>query len=500
MSEVDIAEDLPNGDDSAFADDPQHDGSGDASSSVVQTVDTDNSTISSEHVYVATSQGLLTATEHYQETNGLKTTHIVIHDQTLTVDSNGLKTPTTPLPPPTPATPLSREKGLKYQWDDSVHMTILPVRCKHTNGELHKAKFGSGGRGRCIRAFNNEWFTPNEFEAKSGRASSKDWKRSIRYGGRTLQCLIEDGILQPHATSCTCAACCDDESVTGPIRLFVPYKRRKKDSESDTSSPTRMPVDSIAIPVPKKARMNSTKSPGPTGTPVSMANAISLGNHVPVSINKDHVGMMVSIANSINANAQGQQPLKMTGADGETVQIFTTDAAGNIITGVDAMVMTPIPVTPKASHASVMTVPDVSEQRQWWQLEELVNGLLNQAQQIKALIEQAKQQSQMSRDHAIHQLKMQMDKEKQDALTAARIDAQMSLQRAVMEEMAQKDIAVQQALATARQEMNEKMDSVTVVPCDKVSYNDSWTHQGSQNNVESILVTDVEDDSDKEKE
>lgn len=86
------------------------------------------------------------------------------------------------------------------------------------------------------------------------------------------------------------------------------------------------------------------------------------------------------------------------------------------------------------------------------------------------------------------------------ALTAARIDAQMSLQRAVMEEMAQKDIAVQQALATARQEMNEKMDSVTVVPCDKVSYNDSWTHQGSQNNVESILVTDVEDDSDKEKE
>lgn len=77
----------------------------------------------------------------------------------------------------------------------------------------------SGGRGRCIRAFNNEWFTPNEFEAKSGRASSKDWKRSIRYGGRTLQCLIEDGILQPHATSCTCAACCDDESVV--VHFFL---------------------------------------------------------------------------------------------------------------------------------------------------------------------------------------------------------------------------------------------------------------------------------------
>lgn len=69
-----------------------------------------------------------------------------------------------------------------------------------------------GGRGRCIKSLDS-WYTPNEFEAHSGRASSKDWKRSIRYGGRTLQCLIDDNILQPHATSCTCAACCDDEAV-----------------------------------------------------------------------------------------------------------------------------------------------------------------------------------------------------------------------------------------------------------------------------------------------
>jgi hypothetical protein len=70
----------------------------------------------------------------------------------------------------------------------------------------------AGGRGRCIR-MRDVWYTPNEFEAIGGRSSSKDWKRSIHYAGRTLQCLIEDNILQPHATSCTCAACCDDESV-----------------------------------------------------------------------------------------------------------------------------------------------------------------------------------------------------------------------------------------------------------------------------------------------
>ena len=77
-----------------------------------------------------------------------------------------------------------------------------------------------GGRGRCIRV-GEKWYTPSEFEAVCGRASSKDWKRSIRFGGRTLHCLIEDGILQPHATSCTCAACCDDETVVRCQYIYI---------------------------------------------------------------------------------------------------------------------------------------------------------------------------------------------------------------------------------------------------------------------------------------
>lgn len=143
MSEVDITEELPNGDDSAFTEEQQQDDEETPASD-----HPDVHSISAEHVYVATSQGILSAeqfAENVNSQNQFKTTHIVIHDQTLSVDS-GLKndTPSTPLPPPTPATPLSREKGLKYQWDDSVHEPILPVRCKNTNGELHKAKFGSG--------------------------------------------------------------------------------------------------------------------------------------------------------------------------------------------------------------------------------------------------------------------------------------------------------------------------------------------------------------------
>ncbi|KAK6629461.1 hypothetical protein RUM43_003278 [Polyplax serrata] len=113
------------------------------------------------------------------------------------------------------------------EWVDAAHLPVLSVRCKNTNAELHKKKFGSGGRGRCIKLDNN-WYTPNEFEAFCGRASSKDWKRSIRFGGRSLQALIDNGLLVPHAIACTCAACCDDDSATGPVRLFTPYKRRRK--------------------------------------------------------------------------------------------------------------------------------------------------------------------------------------------------------------------------------------------------------------------------------
>lgn len=77
-------------------------------------------------------------------------------------------------------------------WSDAANAVVLPVRCKNTSAELHKSRFGSGGRGRCIK-LGNSWYTPSEFEALCGRASSKDWKRSIRFGGRSLQTLIDEG-------------------------------------------------------------------------------------------------------------------------------------------------------------------------------------------------------------------------------------------------------------------------------------------------------------------
>ncbi|XP_046735614.1 deformed epidermal autoregulatory factor 1 [Diprion similis] len=156
----------------------------------------------------------------------LKATHIVIQNSTDENDSDQIHVTTANSQP-------------ICSWSESANMAVLPVRCKNTNAELHKSRFGSGGRGRCIK-LGDTWYTPSEFEALCGRASSKDWKRSIRFGGRSLQTLIDEQILKPHATSCTCAACCDDDSATGPVRLFTPYKRRRRAREtSDGETPIR---------------------------------------------------------------------------------------------------------------------------------------------------------------------------------------------------------------------------------------------------------------------
>ncbi|ESO84869.1 hypothetical protein LOTGIDRAFT_168359 [Lottia gigantea] len=469
MTEVDIAEDIPNGDDSAFVDDHQqpdgeHDDVNSQGGEIVQAVTSEE--LTPDQVYVATSQGLISA-ESLREA-GIKTTHIVIHDNTLTVDTGAQNPPTTPLPPPTPATPLSKERGFKYQWDESVHQMFLPVRCKNLNGELHKDKFGSGGRGKCIK-YDNKWYTPNEFETLAGRASSKDWKRSIRYGGRTLQCVLEDGLLMAHATSCTCASCCDDETVTGPVRLFVPYKRRKKESESGPLSPT-----------PKKVRIGSIKS-----------------NTSPLT--KDVIVSMCNGGTSVTRPVS--QQMQMSAQDDNTVKIVTADGTGNFVTG-DTVVMTPISLAP-APKAQVVTM-DVTEQKNWWQLEEIANNLLLQVQQLKAMIDQVRQHSLLSKESQLQQLRMQMEKEKQEAIKALngqRIEAQMNLSRVVMEERAQRDIAVQQALAQARAELHQdnKVGSVTVVADDKVTYNVTWSNNSSTATIDKIMEGE-ESDSDKEKE
>lgn len=150
-----------------------------------------------------------------------KATHIVFHHQT-TSSGDGASAEVNVIAESPPGGDHQQANGSSTdgnagaagqgaQWTEVLNLDVLPVRCKTTTAELHKSRLGSGGRGRCIK-YKDGWCTPSEFEMVCGRGSSKDWKRSIRYGGRSLQTLIDEGVLTPHATSCTCSACCDDDS------------------------------------------------------------------------------------------------------------------------------------------------------------------------------------------------------------------------------------------------------------------------------------------------
>uniref|UniRef100_A0A3Q3JXH6 Deformed epidermal autoregulatory factor 1 homolog n=1 Tax=Monopterus albus TaxID=43700 RepID=A0A3Q3JXH6_MONAL len=347
------AESLPNSDeaDTAFAD--------------VTAVTVGDVQAAEDNVFTTTvatsgslSEHMLSGRTTLQLSEGLSTqkaTLIVVHTDGSIVEATGLKSAATiapgPQTPPTPLTPpQDKDSCSKYNWDPSVYNNELPVRCRNTSGVLFKNRLGSGGKGRCIK-HNQQWFTPTEFEGLAGRASSKDWKRSIRYAGRPLLCLIQERILNPHAASCTCAACCDDLSLlcpvsplclfqTGPVRLFVPYKRRKKDPEPSVVSPKKELAATKSI----------TLTPGTTFT-VSPAGQFTTSG----TLTFDRAPTNDSTA-------------------AETFFFLS------VLTALPALAVTPQPVQAKMA----------GQKNAWLYLEEMANTLLSNVQQLKVLIEQAK--------------------------------------------------------------------------------------------------------------
>nr|XP_033784415.1 deformed epidermal autoregulatory factor 1 homolog isoform X1 [Geotrypetes seraphini] len=317
--------------------------------------------------------------------NTEKATLIVVHTDGSIVETRGLKVPSTTMTPgsQTTSTPLSpgpEKEGTKYNWDQTVYENELPVRCRNVSGILYKNRLGSGGRGRCVRHTEN-WYTPTEFEAMAGRASSKDWKRSIRYAGRPLQCLIQDGILNPHAASCTCAACCDDMTLSGPVRLFVPYKRRKKENEIP------------ATPVKKESPKNITLLPASAATfTVTPSGQITTSD----ALTFDRASTAEATAIISESPAQ--------------TDVFT---GATVLTSLPALAVAPSTPTKAVSPTAVSGL-EVTEQRSWLYLEEMVNSLINTAQQLKTLIDQAKQASLSYREAAVTQAKIQADVERKE--------------------------------------------------------------------------------------
>ena len=91
-------------------------------------------------------------------------------------------------------------------WKEDIHGQHLQVTCADNEANFYRERFARGSIGRCV-LFRGRWITPNEFQAISGRQSSKDWKRSIRLNGRCLKEYISDGLFREHPKTCTCGIC-----------------------------------------------------------------------------------------------------------------------------------------------------------------------------------------------------------------------------------------------------------------------------------------------------
>ncbi|XP_073514765.1 deformed epidermal autoregulatory factor 1 homolog isoform X2 [Phyllobates terribilis] len=293
-----------------------------------------------------------------------KATLIVVHTDGSIMDAQHIKVPTASMTPdesPSSPSPGSDKDGTRYSWDPSAYDNEVPVRCRNISGILYKNRLGSGGRGRCVK-HSDGWYTPTEFEAIAGRASSKDWKRSIRYAGRPLQCLIQDGLLTPHAASCTCAACCDDLSLSGPVRLFIPYKRRKKEGEMSVGSGKKDQSKNISL-LPATAETTFTVS---SSGQITATDALTFEREV---------------------TAEATTILTDSPPQGDDY------SGAAVLSSLPALALAPSTPTKEASSSVVNGLEVSEQQRPWLYLEEMVNSLISTAQQLKAYVEQGKNEA-----------------------------------------------------------------------------------------------------------
>ncbi|XP_032133848.1 sp110 nuclear body protein isoform X4 [Sapajus apella] len=97
---------------------------------------------------------------------------------------------------------LPREKPKSDTVD--FHWSELSVTCGEAKGILYKEKMKHGSSTKCIQNEKGAWLTPKEFEIEGKGRDTKNWKRSICYGGKPLLELLK------WKKSDECEVCCKD--------------------------------------------------------------------------------------------------------------------------------------------------------------------------------------------------------------------------------------------------------------------------------------------------
>lgn len=121
-------------------------------------------------------------------------------------------------------------------WKEDELGNHLLVTCAENEAKFYKDRFARGSIGRCVW-FKGHWITPNEFQAVSGRQSSKDWKRSIRMNGRCLKEYICEGLFKEHLKVCTCNICQgEDEELRKQEGVLALAAKRRRLSQAGVES------------------------------------------------------------------------------------------------------------------------------------------------------------------------------------------------------------------------------------------------------------------------
>lgn len=147
--------------------------------------------------------------------------------------------PSDAVPAKTNGEPLRFDVNSERTPADGVTEEPLEIQCGENAALLYVSKLCQGSKGPCI-LFQGEWLTPNELQYISGRETAKDWKRSIRYKGKSLKSLIARGLIKVHPPICDCLGC----------RISSPVNRGRLASKCSVSSP----------PSPTRKRKESSKA------------------------------------------------------------------------------------------------------------------------------------------------------------------------------------------------------------------------------------------------
>ena len=156
-------------------------------------------------------------------------------------------------------------------WEQDEHGEFIVITCAENEAKLYKERFGRGSIGRSV-LFRSRWLTPNEFQAVSGRQSSKDWKRSIRLRGRCLKEYINDGLFKEHEKSCTCKVCLrgDMELLRQEgVTALAAKRRRLSQADGGTGS------GSVLSQAPLQAACGNTSTGGNNGSIAAVASELA---------------------------------------------------------------------------------------------------------------------------------------------------------------------------------------------------------------------------------